>query len=143
MVIDEASGENFEYSSSIDDNTYNQIKLTYENETTSKRDVYITKDTSHINEWGVLQYYDKLTKGENGQAKADALLKLYNAKTRRLRLSNVFGDTRVRAGSMVIVRLDLGDMQLNNFMLVENARHVFQLDAHFMDLTLRGGEFVG
>ena len=143
LVIDEASGENIEYSSSIDDNTYNQIKLTYENEETSKRDVYMAKDTGHINEWGVLQYYDKLTKGENGQAKADALLKLYNAKTRRLRLNNVFGDVRVRAGSMVIIRLNLGDIQLNNFMLVESARHIFQLDAHFMDLILRGGEFVG
>lgn len=143
LVIDETSGENYEYTSSIDDNTYNQIKLTYENAETKKRDVYMTKDTSHINEWGILQYYDKLTKGENGQAKADALLTLYNAKTRRLRLTNVFGDCRVRAGSMVIVKLDLGDITLSNFMLVERARHVFQLDSHFMDLTLRGGEISG
>lgn len=140
LVIDENSGENYQYTSSIDDNTYNQIKLTYENETKSNRDVYMVRDTEHINEWGVLQYYEKLTKGENGQAKADALLKLYNAKSRRLKLSNVFGDVRVRAGSMIIVKLDLGDVRVNNFMLVECARHIFQLDCHFMDLTLRGGE---
>ena len=44
---------------------------------------------------------------------------------------------------MVAVRLDLGDMTVNNFMLVEKVTHTFKLDEHFMDLTLRGGEFIG
>lgn len=143
LLIDETSGENFEYSSSIDSDTYNKIKLTYDNEDTGKREVYIAQDSGNINSWGVLQYYDTLKEGENGQAKADALLKLYNAKTRKLKISNAFGDCGVRAGSMVAVKLDLGDMSVNNFMLVEKATHIFKLDAHFMDLTLRGGEFVG
>ena len=96
-----------------------------------------------MNAWGVLQHYDTLQKGENGQAKADALLKLYNSKTRNLKITNAIGDTRVRAGSMVIVNLGLGDMNMKNFMLVEKVTHTFKLDQHFMDLTLRGGEFVG
>ena len=143
LLIDEETGENFEYTSSIDSDTYNKIKLTFDNEDTGKREVYIAKDTSHINEWGVLQYFDTLSKGENGQAKADALLKLYNAKTRNLRITNAVGDVRVRAGSMVAVKLDLGDVKVSNFMLVEKVKHTFKLDEHFMDLTLRGGEFVG
>ena len=73
LMIDEETGENFEYTSSIDSDTYNKIKLTYDNESTGKREVYIAQDGSHINEWGVLQYFDTLSKGENGQAKADAL----------------------------------------------------------------------
>ena len=56
--------------------------------TTKKRDVYITQDSSNINKWGILQYFDTLQKGENGQAKADALLKLYNKKTRNLKITN-------------------------------------------------------
>ena len=118
------------------------MKLTYDNEETGKREVYIAQDGSHINEWGILQYFDTLSKGENGQAKADALLQLYNKKTRNLKITNALGDTRVRAGSMVVVNLDLGDMKLKNFMLVEKVTHKFKLDEHFMDLTLRGGEFV-
>ena len=43
---------------------------------------------------------------------------------------------------MVVVNLDLGDMKLKNFMLVEKVTHKFNLDEHVMDLTLRGGEFV-
>lgn len=143
LLIDEETGENYDYTSSIDSDTYNKIKLTYDNEDTGKREVYIAQDGEHINEWGVLQYFDTLSEGENGQAKADALLKLYNSKTRNLKITNALGDTRVRAGSMIAVRLDLGDVKVNNFMLVEKVKHTFKLDAHFMDLTLRGGEFVG
>ena len=63
------------------------------------------RDSSHMNQWGVLQYFDTRQKGENGQAKADALLKLYNSKTRNLKITNAIGDTRVRAGSMVVINL--------------------------------------
>lgn len=143
LLLDEESGENFEYSSSIDSDTYNKVKLTYDNENTGKREVYIAQDGGNINSWGILQYYDTLKEGENGQSKADALLKLYNAKTRKLRLTGIFGDCRVRAGSLIAVRLNLGDMFVNNFMLVEKVTHTFKLDEHVMDLTLRGGEFVG
>lgn len=141
LVIDEETGENFDCSSSIDNDTYNQIKLTYDNKKTGKREVYIAKDTSHINEWGVLQYYDKIDENVNGRAKVDALLKLYNQKTRKLQIKNAIGDIRVRGGSLIIVKMDLGDVKLQNFMLVEKAKHTFKNNEHFMDLTLRGGEF--
>ena len=143
LMIDEETGENFEYSSGIDSDTYNKIKLTYDNEDTGKREVYIAKDGSRINEWGVLQYFDTLSDGENGQTKADALLQLYNKKNRSLKITNAIGDTRVRAGSMIVVNLSLGDMNLKNFMLVEKAKHTFKLNQHLMDLILRGGEFNG
>ncbi len=143
LMVDEETGENFKYTSSIDDNTYNKIKLTYDNEDMGVREVYIARDSSNINKWGILQYFDTLNKGENGQAKADALLKLYNKKTRNLRLTNVLGDNRVRAGSMLVVNLNLGDVKLRNFMLVESCKHIYKENEHWMDLTLRGGEFVG
>jgi len=142
LMIDEETGQNFDYTSSIDENTYNKIKLTYDNKDTGKRDVYITQDSSNINKWGILQYFDTLQKGENGQAKADALLKLYNKKTRNLKITNALGDNRVRAGSMVVINLDLGDIKLKNWMLVEKCKHTYKEGEHWMDLTLRGGEFV-
>ncbi|MEG2050885.1 MAG: hydrolase [Oscillospiraceae bacterium] len=142
IIIDEETGENFDYSSSIDSNTYNKIKLTYDNEDTGKREVYITQDSKNINAWGVLQYFEKLQKGENGKAKADALLSLLNKKTRNLSVSSALGDNRVRAGSMVLVNLNLGDVKVNSFMLVEKCKHTFKESEHTMDLTLRGGDFV-
>lgn len=142
LMIDEETGQNFDYTSSIDDDTYNKIKLTYDNEDSGYREVYIAQDSSNINKWGILQYYDTLQKGENGQAKANALLKLYNKKTRNLKITKAIGDNRVRAGSMIVVNLDLGDVKLKNWMLVEKCTHTYKENEHWMDLTLRGGEFV-
>ncbi|MDE6875774.1 MAG: hydrolase [Lachnospiraceae bacterium] len=143
LMVDEETGENFEYVSSIDNSTYNKIKLTYDNEESGKREVYVAQDSSNMNRWGVLQYYDTLSEGEDGKAKADALLRLYNSRTQNLKITNAAGDIRVRAGSLVLVRLALWDMEVKNFMLVEKVTHKFRLDGHFMDLTLRGGDFIG
>ena len=143
LMVDEETCGTFEYTSSIDDDTFNKVKLTYDNEETGFREVYIAQDSGNINKWGILQHFDTLKKGENGQAKAEALLKLYNKKTRNLKLANVLGDSRVRAGSMIVVNLDLGDMKLRNFMLVESCRHTYKEGEHWMDLVLRGGEFGG
>lgn len=142
ILIDEDTAENFDYTSSIDENTYNQIKLTYDNEEAGEREVYIAKDSANINSWGLLQFYEKLQKGENGQVKADALLKLYNKKTRNLKVNDCFGDLRCRAGSMVIVKLYLGDMSVSNYLLIEKAVHTFDNNHHSMTLNLRGGEFI-
>nr|DAL93846.1 MAG TPA: 43 kDa tail protein [Caudoviricetes sp.] len=139
ILIDEETAENYSYTSSIDSNTYNQIKLTYDNEDTGKRDVYISKDTGNINKWGLLQYFEKIDDSvTNPQAKCDALLQLYNKKTKNLSISNIPGDVRVRAGTSVVVMLDLGDIKLQNYMLVEKAKHTFNESEHYMDLTLRG-----
>ena len=43
LMVDEETGENFKYTSSIDDNTYNKIKLTYDNEDMGVREVYIVR----------------------------------------------------------------------------------------------------
>ena len=140
VIIAADTAGNFQYSSSIDGNTYNKIKLVYDNARTGQRDFVVRKDNETINKWGVLQYYDTLQEGENGKAKADALLSLYNQKTKTLRIKNAFGDCRVRAGSLICVSLDLGDTVLNNWMLVESCKHVFKHEEHFMDLNVRGGD---
>lgn len=139
LLIDSATAQSFTYSSSIDDNTYNKVKVVESNKDSGKREVYITQSGENINKWGILQYYDTLKKGENGQAKADALLTLYNEKTKKLQINNVLGDNRVRAGSLVAVSIQLDDMTINNFMLVEECKHVWKDGEHWMDLKLRGG----
>ena len=138
ILINAAAAENFDYTSSIDEQTYNQIKLASED----NHKKYEAADGEHIKLWGKLQYFDTLKEGENGQAKAEALLKLYNSKTRKLKISNALGDVRVRAGCLLGVALDLGDIIANTLMLVEKVTHTFRESEHLMDLTLRGGEFI-
>ncbi len=142
VLIDEEVAENFDYTTTIDSHTYNKVKLTYDNEESGIREKYVAKHTENINRWGVLQYFEELQEGENGQAKADALLSLYNSKTRTLSINNAFGDIRVRAGCLLPVVLNLGDMKVSSYMLVEKCKHEFKEGMHFMNLNLRGGEFI-
>lgn len=142
LIIGTNSAEDFDYETSIDKQTYNKIKLSYDNKEVGKREIYIAQDSSNINRWGVLQYHESINEKTNGKAKADALLNLYNHKSRSLSIKNAFGDIRVRAGSSVGVYIEnLGDISLKNFMVVEKVKHTFKNDEHMMDLTLRGDDF--
>lgn len=141
IVIDVETGQKYDYISSIDSDTYNKVKLYYDNESTGKREVYIAKSTKNINAWGMLQYYEKLEAGESGKVKADTLLNLYNAKKKNLSIKKAVGDPRVRAGSMVIASMTIDHTKILQYMLVEKCKHEYKDNEHWMDLTLRGGEF--
>ena len=142
MLIDAETAENFDYSSSIDEQTYNKIKLAFNNEATGKRELYIAQDGGNMNQWGVLQYFEQIQSATGAAAKADALLGLYNQKTRKLTVKNAFGRPDIRAGSAVMVSLNLGDIIANQFLVVEKVTHTFRGEEHMMDLSLIGGEFI-
>jgi hypothetical protein len=139
VLIDKETAENLSYTSSIDNDTYNKIKLSYENKDTGKREIFIAQDSANMNTWGILQYFETIDANVNGKVKADALLSLYNNKKRSLTINGAFGDVRIRAGCSLPVNLDLGDVLVKNFMIVEKVTHTFKESSHFMDLTLRGG----
>ncbi len=143
VVMDNDVIEDFDYNSSIDSDTYTQVKLLKEDENTGQRISTTVKDSIHIRSWGVLQLFDtvdsNMTKAEMDK-KAEMLLELYNKKTKSLSLKNVLGDIRVRAGCLIPVFLDLGDIELQNYMLVEKVKHTFENNSHFMDLTLVDGD---
>lgn len=142
ILICEDTAESLSYTSSIDEQTYNKVKLVYVDKEAGKLDTYIAQSSANMNKWGVLQYYNEEQSNKGMKAKANALLKLYNRKTRNLAVKGVAGDIRVRAGSSVMVSLDLGDMRVNNYMLVEEVTHTFENGEYTMDLKLVGGDFI-
>lgn len=142
ICIDADTAQNFDYSTSIDSDVYNKVKLVFENKDTGKRDVYIAKDSANMNKWGTLQYYDKLEDGENGAAKAEKLLKYYDREHRELQIKNAFGDVRVRGGCYVLVRLSVQGYWISNWMMVDKVTHEFKENEHNMTLTVIGGDFV-
>jgi len=146
ILLDAETAEDFDYESSIDKETYNKIKLYFDNKDEGKRDVYISQDSSTQASWGILQLCESinLKKSLNPVHKADSLLSLYNRVRRSLSITNVAGDNRVRAGSGVMVNLNLGDVSIDRkWMLVETAKHKYFNNLHIMDLTLRGGLITG
>lgn len=142
ILIDAETAENFSYTSSIDKDTYNRIKLYFDNTETQKREPYIEFDSQNIDRWGLLQYCESIDDKQvaNAVTLVQQLLKTYNQATRSLTIKNAVGDTRVRGGSTIAVSLDLGDIVLNqHYMLVEKVTHTFNNNEHTMDLKIRGG----
>ena len=137
-LIFEDSAENLDYSSSIDDETYNSVVLYYKDDD-NKIQVYSASNQSNMQSWGTLRYFEEVKNKTIAQNKANELLKLYNKKTRELKITGAFGVVGLRAGTLIPVRLNLGDVKVNNFMLVEKVTHNFDAGHHTMDLTLEGG----
>lgn len=141
IQIDEDCCEDYQYDKDIDSDTYNQIKLVEEDSKTKSRKIYIAKDSSKINKWGMLQMYEKLGEKENGQVKADALLTLKNRVLKKLSVKNALGDNQVRAGVRLLVQIQTKSTPINSIMLVDKAKHTYKKDQHLMDLELRSGEY--
>lgn len=137
LLIDESTAGDYEYKTSITD-AYNKIRLHREGEAP-----VIVKDPETIRRWGVLQYVEKVSDdGVNLQNMAKTLLSLYNEKKKTLTVKKAIGSTAVRAGTLLAVMLDLGDETVSNYLLVDQVKHSFKENEHFMDLKLRGNGFV-
>ena len=152
LLICDETAEDFDYTSSIDENTYNRVILMCEDQKTKERKLYKAPQedkefvgSENIKKWGVLQYFDTMNGKEaaNPQDKANNLLELYNSVTRTLTINNAFGDVRVRAGCSLLCKLALGDVDLSQYMVVTNVKHTFDHEHHYMSLRLKGGEING
>ena len=94
IMINDETAQDYDFTVSIDKDTYNQIKLFRDNDDTKKRDVFMAKHTENINKWGVLQMSESLDKGVDGQKIAETYLGLYNRPARSLSIKGAFGDIK-------------------------------------------------
>ena len=159
LLVDESTAQSYSYSSSIDGETYNKVKIVKEgrasgggrvNEETEKkqrirnRSVYIAQDENNMKRWGVLQLLEEINKDDNGQKTANKKLKKHNAPEKTLGINGAFGDSRVRAGCRIGVVLkstvDKATRKLIK-LRVENVKHTFSGELHTMDLILKGKGF--
>lgn len=100
--------------------------------------VFVAESKTNIGRWGILQYFEQIDTPSLGQNKADALLKIHNRKTRKLTIKDAFGSPTVRGGSLVPVKMDLGDYIANSYFLVDKVVHKFSKDSYTMDVTVEG-----
>lgn len=153
LVIDKTALENFSYKTSLDDETYNRVLVYWDDnegsttktkktsdearDTTNSISYEDEEDKSNIEAWGVLQLTQKIDSSvANPQDHAKKLLEIHNKKTRELTLEGVLGDPKIRAGSSVILDLNLGDMKAQQYAFVTKARHTFENKFHTMDLDV-------
>ena len=143
ILIDSETAENFAFKSDIDKDTYNRIKLYFDNKDTGLREVWQVEDTATMSRWGILQLTESVNpkKATSLPDKAQAMLKKYNRVRQSLSIRNALGDDRVRGGSVIFIDLLIYKQHVQMKMLVEAARHTYSNNEHMMDLTLRGGVF--
>lgn len=127
----------YNYKTDIDEQTYNSVKLARPNEQTGRTDVFVERDSTNIAKWGLLQLYQTVDKDLNDAqivAQAKASLTYYNRRLRTISLSAV-GLPGLRAGQMILLNIpDLGDVAINQYVLLERASHKWENDVHTMEL---------
>lgn len=127
----------YAYDKSIDDDTYNKIKIVRDNEDTGERSVYIEQDSKNINNWGILQYYEKVDDTMNAEqikAKLKAMLKLKNREQKTLSI-DLLGHSSIRAGNVIFVSID--EIGIKKFLLCVSANHVFGSSSHTVKAEVR------
>ena len=139
IIINGNSTQNFDYKTTIDNEVYNKIIL-YE-DIEKQRKFYPEQDNFNVDRWGILQLTEKLNENENPTNKAKTMLNLYNKTNRLLTIKNTLGDIRLRAGATVYCDFNLGDLILQQLMLVEHATHNFSNDQYFADLLVSGFQY--
>ena len=136
MIGDKSLLTDYTYKTDIDEQTYNSVKLARPNEETGRADVFVAQDSSNIGQWGLLQLYQTVDGDVNDaqvKAQAEATLEYYNKRQRTLSVSSL-GVVGLRAGQMILMRVQgLGDISLDQFVLLEKVTHTFENDTHTMD----------
>lgn len=130
----------YTYTSDIDSETYNQIKLVRPNKETGRADTVIFKDTGSIQKWGLLQYYNSVDENLNDaqmQEQAKTMLAYYNRTLQKLSIESL-GVVGLRAGAMVYLNLpDIGGKKISRFLLLDKVDHTFQPSFHTMSAEMR------
>lgn len=136
MVGEKSLLTDYTYKTDIDEQTYNSVKLARPNEETGKADVFIAEDSANIARWGLLQLYQSVDGDANDaqvKSRAEATLEYYNRRMRTLSVSSL-GVKGLRAGMMLYMRVpDLGDIALDQFVLLEKVEHTFENSVHTTD----------
>ncbi len=127
----------YSFERTIDNETYNKIKLVRDNKKTKKRDVFIVQDSKNITKWGLLQNYRKMDENMNdAQIKdiANKMIQLYNREKKTMKLECI-GNWKVRAGSFI--RIIIQKFNINTYFMVEECTHKFEGNDHTMSLDLK------
>lgn len=116
------------YTTDIDTQTYNSIKLVRPNETTGRADVFVAQDSETIGQWGLLRLYQTVDEALNDaqvKERAATSLQYYNQRLRTLKFTSL--GVPLRAGQMILIRIPgLGDVNLDQYVLVEQVSHTYE-----------------
>lgn len=126
----------YSYDRDIGSDTFNYIKLVKEDKANQIRKAFYEKDVTNMENWGALQYYEKV-KDNMSEAQIAERAKLILSAKNRVKKSlkvDTLGDLKIRAGSLVFIKLP--DLGIESFLRVNSATHQFKGNQHTMSLGL-------
>ena len=127
----------FDYTKSIDKETYNKIKFVRDNKDKGKRETFIAQDSANIKKWGLLQQFRKVDENmTNAQIKdlVERSIKAFNKETKTLELS-CLGNWKVRAGRMVYLYIE--KLGFKDYVMVDECTHRWEEGVHTMELKVK------
>lgn len=137
IIGDNSLMTNYVIKSSIDQDTFNKVKLYKDNKNTGKRDVYIAQDSANMRAWGTLQLTQSVDEDKNDaqiNALLNSLITIKNRESKSLQVEAI-GDVRVRAGCYVPITIS--EYDISQPFLVDTATHRFDGDDYMMTLELK------
>ena len=129
----------YDYTTSIDDETYNYIKIVRPNESTGGADTYVYNDEDSIGRWGLLQLYHKADKDMNEAQVMElghTMLEHHN-RVRSTFKVECLGILGVIAGNTIAV--DIADVGEAERLVIDKCTHTFKSGGHTMSLELITG----
>lgn len=136
LLGDKSLVTDYTYTSDIDKQTYNSIKLVKPNEETGQADVYIQQDSDTIGQWGLLQLYQKVDSDLNEaqiKAQGTASLQYYNRVLKSFKLTSL-GVPGLQAGQMAYIKIEnAGDNGIAQWVLMEKVTHTWKNNDHTME----------
>ena len=127
----------YDYSKSIDKETYNKIKFVRDNKEKAKRETFIAQDSANIKKWGLLQQFRKVDENmTDAQIKelVERSIKAYNKETKTLKLS-CLGNWKVRAGCMLYLYIE--KLGIKDYVMIDECTQRWQEGVHTMDLKVK------
>ena len=139
VIGDESLAYDYDYTRSIDEDTYNYVKVAKDDKKKGVRDTYVVQDSNNISKWGKLILYEKVSANLNDAQlidRAKMLLSIKNRETETLKIECI-GDIRVMGGSGV--KVEISAAGLNTWAVVDSVTHNF--DKGTMTLNLIFGRW--
>lgn len=136
-LLDENCFGGLNYETSINENTYNQIKV-IDDINNKTRVIVLEKDDELIKKYGVLQKLYYIDAELNPKEFAKMRLKEFKEKTVIFDITDAIGRLDLRAGNSILVNLAIGETVYSQRFLITYLQHKFFDEHHMIDMSIMG-----
>ena len=131
----------YTYKTDISQDTYNAVQLYHAGRKETERKAYKAEKGDKVQEWGRLQYYQRVAYSLNrAQLKelAESILQEKSRVVKKLTIENINGDAMLFAGNSIWLEIpDLAEISLTGRALIESCTHIFEDGEHRMQMDIR------